>query len=36
VVDAGQGAEVLPGDPSQAVISCPGMADLGDICAFAK
>jgi len=36
LVDAGQRAEVLPGDPSQAMNSCPRMADLGVVRAIAK
>ena len=36
VVDAGQRAEVLPGDPAQAMNSCPRMADLGVVRALTK
>ena len=36
VVDAGQRAEVLPGDPSQPMNSCPRMADLGVVRALTK
>ena len=36
MVDAGQGAEVLPGDPPEAMNSCPRLADSGVVHALLK